>query len=343
MTDRLQRLDRGAITAAQINDLRADLARAATVLEAKTYREFAAAVADIQRRQRRLRETQELREAVTEVELDTAEFRIEAFRREGDLLRLMLERGERARQEDGNRKALQRVTPTLAELGYDHRIEGMRAQDAAAIKDGVVRKYFAAQRPKREPATVAGLMMFASDAAKRTETVTPALPAGQYRTIVIDPPWPMDKSARTVAPEQGTRLDYPTMTLEQIAALPIADVSADGTQLYLWVTQRFLPDAFTLVAGWGFTYHCLLTWVKRGGFAPFSFMFNAEHAIFAYRPPLDLALLGQKIAFSAPTAGHSVKPGAFYELVEQVSHEPRIEFFARQARPGWIVWGDEAP
>ena len=352
MSEALTRIDRTAITSAQIHELRANLARAATVLEAKSYREFAAAVADIQRRQRRLRETKELREAVTEVELDTAEFRIEAFRREGDLLRVMFERGERAR--DGN-QPLHHVTVkplTLDQLGYPHRVEGMRAQDVAAIKDGVVRKYFAAQRPKREVATVAGLMMFAADAAKRRDTITPAVPAGTYRTIVIDPPWPMDKSGRYAADErasglglaaQGTRLDYPVMELDQIAALPVPDLATDGTSLYLWVTQRFLPDGLRLVEHWGFTYHCLLTWTKPSGFAPFSFMFNTEHALFAYRPPLDLARLGLKIGFSARATGHSVKPDAFYTLVEEASFEPRLEMFARRARPGWVAWGDEAP
>ena len=40
---------------------------------------------------------------------------------------------------------------------------------------------------------------------------------------------------------------------------------------------------------------------------------------------------------------HSAKPGEFYDLVETVSPGPRLELFARRARPGWDAWGDQAP
>jgi N6-adenosine-specific RNA methylase IME4 len=186
-----------------------------------------------------------------------------------------------------------------------------------------------------------GLVRRAVDAGRSKHGEAPAFPSGEYRTIVIDPPWPMRLSARQLHPEQGNTLPYPTMTLEQIAALPVADFAAPGAHLYLWVTQRFLPDAFTMLEAWGFHYHCLLTWVKPGGFSPFSWMLNAEHAVFAYREPFEIARRGLKVAFDADRNGHSTKPDRFYELVEQASYEPRIELFARATRPGWTVWGDE--
>ena len=40
---------------------------------------------------------------------------------------------------------------------------------------------------------------------------------------------------------------------------------------------------------------------------------------------------------------HSRKPRASYDLIERVSKGPRLECFARIARPGWSVWGNEAP
>lgn len=43
--------------------------------------------------------------------------------------------------------------------------------------------------------------------------------------------------------------------------------------------------------------------------------------------------------FAAARTGHSVKPDAFYDLVERVSPAPRVELFARQPRLGWDSWG----
>lgn len=40
--------------------------------------------------------------------------------------------------------------------------------------------------------------------------------------------------------------------------------------------------------------------------------------------------------------GHSGKPEAFLDLVEQVSPGPYLELFARRARFGWDYWGDES-
>jgi len=42
--------------------------------------------------------------------------------------------------------------------------------------------------------------------------------------------------------------------------------------------------------------------------------------------------------------GHSVKPTVFHEIIEDLFPSlPKIELFAREARPGWDAWGNEAP
>jgi len=44
----------------------------------------------------------------------------------------------------------------------------------------------------------------------------------------------------------------------------------------------------------------------------------------------------------APRREHSRKPDEVYDLIERMYPVlPRIELFARQARPGWNVWGNE--
>lgn len=172
------------------------------------------------------------------------------------------------------------------------------------------------------------------------------LPEGKRRCIVIDPPWPMEKSQRSERPKQGRDLDYKggVMTLEQIEALPVASLADPaGCHLFLWVTHRFLPDGLRLMAAWGFTYHCLLTWVKPTGMTPFSWMFNTEHVLFGYSGKFEAGNPGLKVSFEAPAprGEHSAKPDVFYERVRAFSDGPRLEMFQREPHEGFEGWGDE--
>lgn len=172
---------------------------------------------------------------------------------------------------------------------------------------------------------------------------TPEFPNKRYRCIVIDPPWPIKKIEREERPNQGVELDYPTMSLEDIAALPIGDMAdTSGCHLYLWTTQKFLPAAIAMVGDWGFKYQCILTWVKNVGFTPYSWMYDTEHVVFATSGHAPLDRLGLRLSFSAKVIGHSIKPDIFYEgRVIPASPEPRLEMFARKNRDGFEVWGNE--
>lgn len=180
--------------------------------------------------------------------------------------------------------------------------------------------------------------------ARLQAAATPA-PQGKYRCIAIDPPWPIEFIERRDRPAQGLYPSYATMPIEQIAALPVPDLAHDdGCHLYLWTTQKFLPDAIRLVAHWGFTYECLMTWVKPNGMSPYSWRYNTEHVVFARLRGLPLLKMGLTLSFEAPQAGHSIKPSIFYaERVLPVSPEPRLDMFARQQREGFVPWGYEAP
>lgn len=178
----------------------------------------------------------------------------------------------------------------------------------------------------------------ACHAPKQGEPIPP--PDGKYSCLVVDPPWPMEKIEREVRPAQ-VGFDYPTMTEEELRALPISDWSADDAHLYLWVTHKFLPMGLMLAEAWGFHYQCLLTWVKHVGMTPFSWMYSTEHVLFCRRGNLPLVALGQRLDFAAPATGHSIKPDAFFDLVRQVSPGPRIEVFARLPHEGFVPWGNE--
>ena len=95
------------------------------------------------------------------------------------------------------------------------------------------------------------------------ESFNPVLPDGKFETIVIDPPWEMEKIDRDVTPDQ-VAFDYPTMTeAELIEFGMVADCAADDCHMFCWTTQRFLPSALRLVEAWGFRYILTMTWHKN--------------------------------------------------------------------------------
>lgn len=171
---------------------------------------------------------------------------------------------------------------------------------------------------------------------------TPPLPDGKYQTIVIDPPWDTKMVLKEVRPNQ-VEWPYPVMTLDEIKALPIKELAfEDGCHVYLWVTHKYLPDAFKIFEEWGVKYQCLLTWVKPVGVSPFSWMYNTEHVLFGRIGNLDLLKMGLKLSFEATVEEHSKKPEIFYQRVRDASPEPRLDMFARQSHFGFKSWGNEA-
>lgn len=165
-------------------------------------------------------------------------------------------------------------------------------------------------------------------------------PTTKYTTIVIDPPWPIQKIAREERPHQA-EFDYPTMSIEEIMALPVESISADECHLYLWTTQKYLPDAINIARVWGFKYQCLLTWVKNVGFTPFSWMYSTEHVVFATRGGLKTVKQGIRLDFSAKVREHSRKPDEFYDIAKEMSPAPRIDYFSREKRDGFEQYGNE--
>jgi N6-adenosine-specific RNA methylase IME4 len=187
----------------------------------------------------------------------------------------------------------------------------------------------------------------------RAEQAAPPLPTvdGGFKTVYADPPWQFHNRTGKVAPEHR-RLDrYSTMSLSAIKALPVAAHVAQDAHLYLWVPNALLPDGLDVLTAWGFRYVSNIIWAKRrkdggpdGRGVGFYFRNVTEILLFGVRGVLrTLAPARSQVnMIETRKREHSRKPDEFYPLIEACSPGPYLEMFARRARPGWSVFGDES-
>lgn len=193
---------------------------------------------------------------------------------------------------------------------------------------------------------------------------------GLFKTILIDAPWPSDirkpKPGRGQWLAEHTRPRYGTMSMADIANLPVSDIAEDDAMLVMWVTWMHLPLAFPLIKLWGFKYATGFPWLKvrRADLMPPATRPDGTRTIMApiYGPGVwvqhctEIVLLSRrghpfgkmgnprparKGIIVAPRQEHSRKPDELHEWIEAKFPDPKIEMFARRPRVGWTVWGNE--
>lgn len=164
------------------------------------------------------------------------------------------------------------------------------------------------------------------------------------RTIVIDPPWEIEKIKRKVAPNQ-INMDYDMMSVKEIKKFPLPKfVSKDGAFLFIWTIQKYLPVTFDIIKHWNFNYVCTMVWHKNGGFQPFNLpQYNAEFVVFANKGNLKFPSTKDFFCvFNGKRREHSRKPIEFYNTLRRVTPEPRIDIFGREKIEGFDSYGYEA-
>ena len=175
---------------------------------------------------------------------------------------------------------------------------------------------------------------------KVLELANPLEAQGLYQTIVIDPAWDWGDEG-DVNQFGRARPDYHTMSISEIAELPVNRIASANSHIYLWITNRSLPKGFALLEGWGFRYVTCLTWVKPSIGMGNYYRGSTEQVLFGVRGTQGLKRHDVGTWFEAPRGEHhSEKPDKFYELVESCSYGPYIDIFGRKERQGWTVWGE---
>lgn len=158
--------------------------------------------------------------------------------------------------------------------------------------------------------------------------------------IVADPPWQYEGDS-----DESTRqglAPYPSMTLAEIAALPVESLAHDDSILWLWTTNAHLEYAYGIARAWGFGPKTVLTWAKNRMVTGDWLRGQTEHCLMCVRGHPTVTLTNQTTLLGGPVREHSRKPDEFFTLVESLCPGSKLELFAREARPGWQAWGAEA-
>lgn len=173
-----------------------------------------------------------------------------------------------------------------------------------------------------------------------------------FKTILADPPWQFTNRTGKMAPEHRRLSRYSTMTLDDIKGLPVSDVGAATSHLYLWVPNALLPEGIEVMRAWGFSYKSNIVWhkIRKDGGS------DGRGVGFYFRNVTELVLFGvrgknartlapgrrQVNLLATRKREHSRKPDELYDIIEACSSGPFLELFARGSRKGWTTWGNQA-
>ncbi|MGH9676579.1 MAG: MT-A70 family methyltransferase [Candidatus Acidiferrum sp.] len=174
----------------------------------------------------------------------------------------------------------------------------------------------------------------------------------KFQTVLADPPWQFINRTGKVAPEHRRLSRYGTLTVDEIAALPVSEITTTPGHLYLWVPNALLSEGLRVMAAWGFHYKTNIVWhkIRKDGGS------DGRGVGFYFRNVTELVLFGirgknartlspgrrQVNLLATRKREHSRKPDELYPIIEACSAGPRLEMFARGGRRGWAVWGNQA-
>lgn len=182
------------------------------------------------------------------------------------------------------------------------------------------------------------------------------LPKGHFKAIYADPPWSFRVWNSDTGSGRSAESHYSTMSMDDLAALPVADLAAPDCVLFCWICWPSLPEALRIIEAWGFTYKtCGFDWMKAR--ADQIEMFrddadvqvgmgywtraNSEPCLLAVRGSPKRRDAGVRMGIIEPRRQHSRKPDCVHGRIERLVEGPYLELFARAPRKGWTVWGNQ--
>lgn len=209
------------------------------------------------------------------------------------------------------------------------------ASTSSKVVSTMAKQFKQQQRVEREQAEAAP----ESDECCPITDIHALVATGQkFGCIYADPPWKYGNQATRASTDNH----YSTMTIEEIAALPIGELALPKSHLWLWTTNAFLFECPRLFAAWGFEFKSSYVWVKtQMGIG--NYLRNShEILLLAVRGGLTGAARNVMSWGEFPRTQHSAKPERIRgDVVQKLSPGPYLELFGRRLVEGWTVWGNQ--
>jgi N6-adenosine-specific RNA methylase IME4 len=235
-----------------------------------------------------------------------------------------------------------RVLGRLSDSAFEDKVEQTRQSVGRVVRRVVREVELEEKREEHRARTFAGCTVADLEAL--------AASGQRFGVIIPDPPWPWDTYSDRGKIQTAPDNHYGTMTLAEIARIPVARLAADDCALLLWCTAPHITKGnhIPIIEAWGFKPSTFgFVWIKTeadGSLTTgqgYSTRSNSEVCLLAFKgSPTRLAADVNQVVM-APVGAHSEKPDEVYHRLERLYPGPYLELFARRTRPGWWVWGDE--
>lgn len=173
------------------------------------------------------------------------------------------------------------------------------------------------------------------------------LPRNHFKVVYADPAW-LFKNRSKKGEKKNANQHYPVMSLQNIMDMPVQDLMAPDSVLFIWGTWPMKEACDATMKAWGFTYKTGFPWTKTTKDGK-RLAFGTGYILRQCSEFVHVGTIGApkrqardvRGAIISPRGAHSVKPDRAYEMIERLYPGPYLELFARRRRAGWTSWGNE--
>ena len=176
-------------------------------------------------------------------------------------------------------------------------------------------------------------------------------PVKKYQVIYADPPW--SYSSSSTKSTNNCEAHYPTMSIDELKALPVKDIAEKDCALFMWSSNPHLPKAIDIMEAWGFKYKTVFkVWRKQNSdgspvTVPGWWSRSSTELLLvgAKGTPLqNKMVLNEAQEYCSQRESHSEKPDEIRDCIFNfLDVTSRIELFSRKVCDNWDSWGLETP
>lgn len=210
------------------------------------------------------------------------------------------------------------------------------------LRTGEVNIHQAYKEIKKEEKKIERVELIQKQIEDIEEGLLPDL-IGLFDVVSVDPPWPYEGESKNITSfdSVGRRVanPYPEMSIEQIKAIELPLM--ENAVVLLWTTHKFLPDAFEILKEWNLDYKATLVWNKEKIGMGAWFRMQCEFCLVGIKGKPYWENTTYRDIIIEARREHSRKPDSFFEMIEKITMGNRLEYFSREKREGWQVFGND--